>query len=73
MSEIITERLKNSIGKFVKIYLENGFRYAGKLTNCDDEFTEVLDDVSSSYKIIKIIDIKDVEVKEDGEDEEMEM
>ena len=63
MSEIIIERLKNSIGKRVKIYLENGFRYAGKLTNCDNEIAEVLDDVSSSYKLIKITDIKDAEVE----------
>jgi small nuclear ribonucleoprotein (snRNP)-like protein len=55
--------MKNSIGKKVKIYLENGFRYAGKLTNCDDGYCEVLDDVSSSYKIIKLTDIKDAEVE----------
>jgi small nuclear ribonucleoprotein (snRNP)-like protein len=64
MSEIIIERLKNSIGKQVKIYLNNGFRYAGKLTNADKEYAEVLDNVSSSYKIIHIDDIKDLEVKE---------
>lgn len=64
MSEILKERLKNSIGKEVKIYLENGFRYAGKLTNCDDKFVEILDYVSNSYKIISLDEIKDMEVKE---------
>jgi len=63
MSEIIKERLKNSIGSEIKIFLHNGFRYAGKLTNCDDQYVEILDKVSGAFKIISIIDIKDVEVK----------
>jgi len=64
MSEIIKERLKNSIGKKSKIYLLNGFRYAGKITNCDEKFVEILDYVSSAFKIILLADIKDVEVEE---------
>ena len=63
MSDILIERAKNSIGKEVKVFLRNGFRYAGKLTNADDKFIEVLDTVSKSYKLIEIIEIRDLEVK----------
>lgn len=64
MSEIIKERLIKSLGKEVKIFLHNGFRYAGKLTNCDDNYVEILDKVSEAYKIISLSEIKDLEVKE---------
>lgn len=63
MSEIIKERLRESISKEVKIFLHNGFRYVGKLTNTDDKFCEVLDYKTSSYKLIRFQDIKDCEVK----------
>ena len=69
MSEIISERLKKSIGKQAKIFLNNGFRYEGKITNCDDTFVEVLE--PQGYKIIPIKDISDVDVSTgNGEVEE---
>ena len=64
MSEIIKKRASESIGKETKIFLNNGYRYAGKITNCDDSYIEILDYKSSSYKIISIIDIKDMEIVE---------
>ncbi len=63
MSEIIIERLKNSIGKVAKVFLHNGFRYEGKITNCDDKYVEVLDFKTNSYKLIEIIDIKDADIE----------
>ena len=63
MSEIIIERLKSSIGKVAKVFLHNGFRYEGKITNCDEKYVELLDFKSNSYKLIEIIDIKDADVK----------
>lgn len=67
MSEIIIERLKNSIGKHTKIFLKNGFRYEGKITNCDDSYVEILEE--RGYKIISIKDISDIDVslKKNGE------
>lgn len=62
MSELIKERLRESISKEVKIFLNNGWRYEGKLTNVDEEFCEILDYKTRAYKIIKLIDIKDCEV-----------
>ncbi len=63
MSEIIRDRAKLSIGKEVKVYLLNGFRYAGKLTNSDEECLEIMDYVSNSYKLIRFTEIKDIEVE----------
>ena len=60
MSEIISERLKNSIGKHAKIFLNNGFRYEGKITNCDAIFVEILE--PRGFKIISIKDISDVDI-----------
>jgi len=64
MSEIIRDRVMNSIGKVAKIFLYNGFRYEGKITNADNEFIELLDFRTNAYKIINLKDIKDMEVKE---------
>ena len=63
MSEVIIERLKSSIGKVTTIFLHNGFRYKGRITNCDDKYVEVLDFKTNSYKLIEIVDIKDADVE----------
>ena len=64
MSEIIKRRVSESIGKEIKIFLHNGYRYAGKVTGCDEKYIEILDYRSNAYKIIEIIDVQDLEVKE---------
>ena len=61
MSEIISERLKSSVGKHATIFLHNGFRYEGTITNCDKSFVELLEP-ERGYKIIAIKDISDVDV-----------
>lgn len=63
MSEIIKKRVSESVSKEIKIFLNNGWRYAGKITNCDEKYVEILDYKTSSYKIIDFEDIKDVEVR----------
>ena len=63
MSEIIKKRVSESIGKEIKIFLHNGYRFEGKATNCDDQYIELLDYRSQAYKIVEICDIKDLEVK----------
>ena len=62
MSELIKERLKNSLGKTILIFLDNNFRYYGKLVNYDEQYVELLDFKTSSYKLIKIAIIKEIEV-----------
>ena len=64
MSEIINERLKKSKGKDILIFLNNGFRYFGKLKNFDEKYVELFDYKSNSYKIIELDDIKELEVKD---------
>ena len=64
MEDILKKRLKESIGKTIKIVLKsNGFKYEGKLTNFDDKYVELLDFISGSYKIISVDDIENLEVK----------
>ena len=63
MSELLNERVKNSVGKTVLIFLHNNFRYEGKVTGCDDVFLEILDFKTNSYKIIALGEIKEVEVR----------
>jgi len=67
MSELIKKRASESIGKEVLIFLYNNFRFEGKLTNADGKFLEVLDYKSKSYKLIKISEIKEMNIKEGGE------
>ena len=64
MNEIIKKRASESIGKEIKIFLLNGFRYAGKITNTDEQYVELLDYRTNSYRIIRFDDIKDCEVSE---------
>lgn len=63
MNELIKKRLNNSLGKTILIFTNNDFRYEGKLTNADDDYAEVLDYKSNSYRLIKLSDIKHLEVK----------
>ena len=63
MSEIIKHRVSESVGKEAKIFLHNGYRYAGKITNFDDKYVEIIDFKSGAYKIIEFCDIKDIEVQ----------
>jgi len=63
MSEILKKRLSESIGKVTTIFLNNGFRYSGKITNTDEKYVEILDFKTNAYKIINFVDIKDCEVE----------
>jgi hypothetical protein len=56
--------VSESVGKAAKIFLHNGFRYAGKITNFDDKYVEIIDFKSGAYKIIEFCDIKDCEVEQ---------
>jgi sRNA-binding regulator protein Hfq len=64
MSDIMIQRLKESEGKEIKLFLHNGFKYEGKLTNSDEKYVEIFDYKTKSYIIKEIIDIRNIEVKE---------
>ena len=63
MNEIMRKRLKESLGKTILIFLNNNFRYEGKLTGSDERYIEMLDFKTNSYKVIAIKEVKDLEVK----------
>jgi len=63
MSEIIRKRAGESLGKEVLVFLNNNFRFQGKLTNVDDSYLEILDYRSNSYKIINVDEIKEINIK----------
>ena len=56
--------MEESVNKDIKIVLQNNYRYAGKLTNCDEKYLEILDYKSNSYHVFKLDNVKDLEVKE---------
>ena len=62
MSEVIRGRVKKSKGKRAKIFLKDGFKFEGIITNIDDTWLELLDQKISAYKIIRIEDISDLDV-----------
>ncbi len=64
MSDVIKKRLSESEGKDIKLFMYNGFKYEGKLTNSDDVWVEILDYKTNSYVLKKIIDVRNVEVKQ---------
>lgn len=66
MSEILRGRLKESVGSSAKIFLHNGFKFEGKITNCDDKYVELLEE-GRGYKIIEIMNISDADIKEGNE------
>ncbi len=70
MSEIIKERVKKSIGCEAKIFLNNGFKYEGKISNADDDYLELIDFKIDGFKLIKWKDISDVTIlnKEGGKE-----
>jgi small nuclear ribonucleoprotein (snRNP)-like protein len=63
MSELIKDRIKKSIGKEVELWLYNGFRFLGKIVNCDNSSFEILDYKTNSYKIFKIRDLNEISIK----------
>jgi small nuclear ribonucleoprotein (snRNP)-like protein len=63
MEDIMKKRIIESVGKEVKIVLQNNFIYAGKITGCDDTHLEILDYKTNSYHVFDLNNIKDCEVK----------
>jgi sRNA-binding regulator protein Hfq len=61
MQDILKKRLKDSVGKCAKIFLQNNFRYEGKITNCDNNYVEILQ--RGEFKIIPLSDVKDVTIE----------
>lgn len=67
--KVIKDRLKKSIGKRAEVFLNNGFRYFGIISNCDDVWLELFDFKIKGYKIIKIEDINNLDIYGEEENE----
>lgn len=46
----------------IKVFMTNGFCWRGKLTAVCNDFFEILDFKTNSKKILRLNDVKDVEV-----------
>ncbi len=64
MEDIMKKRIIESVGKDVKLVLQNNFIYAGKITGCDENHLEILDYKSSSYHVFDLNNVKDFEVRQ---------
>jgi sRNA-binding regulator protein Hfq len=62
VSQVIKDRIKNSIGKEAKIFLDNGYSYYGIITNCDDIYVELVS--TGKIKIVNLNDIHDATIRE---------
>lgn len=63
MSEIIKKRLSESEGKNITIFLNNNFRFKGKILSFDENYIEIIDLKTDTIKIFKISEIKEIEVE----------
>ena len=50
------------IGKTIKLFLKNGFKYEGRLIAVCEDFIEIFDYKIQLNKILRIVDIADLEV-----------
>ena len=59
MENILKRRISESVGKDGKIILKNNYKYAGKITNFDEKYIEILDYRTNEYHIISYDEVKD--------------
>jgi len=62
MSDILIDKLKNFVGLEGIVYLLNGFRFECKIISCDDEFIEIYDTKKHFTKLIRITNIREVDL-----------
>ena len=65
MNEVIVNRLKESEGKTILIFLHNDFRYTGKCLSSDEKYVEILDYKTNKIMVFDISEIKTLEVQDD--------
>lgn len=62
-SEILLKKLKGCVGENVLVFIQNGFRFEGRVLDCDDEFI-VIDEIKrGTQKIIGLEQIKEIQIK----------
>ena len=61
---MIVESLKNSIGKSVIFFNDNGFRFEGKILDVSGEFLRYYDTHKGQERFVRIESIREIEVVE---------
>lgn len=54
ISELVIESIKESIGLSILFFVDNGFRYEGKVLACDGEYLKYFDIKKNSVRFIKL-------------------
>jgi hypothetical protein len=62
VSELLTTKLKNSIGLRIILFTSNHFRFEGKILGIDDEFIEIYDLKKFRNKLIKLSEITEGDI-----------
>lgn len=61
MSDLLAHRLKNSEGRRIRLFLINGFKFEGKIVDCDDTYL-VIDEPNRGERMVRISDIKGYDI-----------
>jgi len=62
ISELLIKELQDSIGKHIKMFLENGFHFEGRLLECDGVFVKFFDDRKQNIRFEKMDQISECEL-----------
>ena len=60
MASELKNNLQKAIGKQALLFLENGFRFKGKILSCDGEFLKIQDYKIRAEKLIRLDQISEV-------------
>ena len=63
ISELVRESIKQSIGINIIFFLNNGFRFEGKVLECDDTYLKYFDSKKNCIRLQKLEEIQEAELK----------
>jgi hypothetical protein len=62
-SDLVKDSLKQSVGSQILFFLNNGYRFEGKILACDDFYLKYFDSKKNCIRLQKIEEIREVEIK----------
>lgn len=63
ISELVRESIKQSIGLKILFFLENGYRFEGKVLACDEVYLKYFDTKKNCIRLQKLEEIQEAELK----------
>lgn len=63
ISELIIECLKQSKGMTILFFLNNGYRFEGKVLSCDGLYLKYFDSKKTCIRLQKLEEIQEAELK----------